>query len=390
MKKGGRMILDSLSKYRLHRPASLLAAKEQGRKIVGYFPGGYVPEEIIHAAGAIPLCLCEGGDYRVAESALSVMPGVICPFARSQVAEMAARSDPYYRLVDLVVTPITCQHLKEVAELWEYRGDIPILKLGVPHQQGDLELGYYADRLKVLSDKLGELTGREVTNENLEGAIALYDRMRTLLHETGSTRKEALSPLTTRDFVSLNHASFYVDPLVMVEELERLKTELAAPPRNGQGQPNRPRLLLMGPNLAHGDTAILDLIDAAGGNVVVEEFFEGMRCRQSIGPDGDPLRRLAESYLRNRLPPAFMRSATDRRLDFALKLVEDFNVSGVVWYELLCCETYDQESYVFFKELDAKGIPMLVVESDYSSLDTGALRTRLGAFMEVLGGSVHE
>lgn len=384
------MIIDSLSKHMLHRPARLLAAKEQGHKIVGYFPGGYVPEEIIYAAGAVPLCLCEGGDYRVAETALSVMPSIICPFARSQVTEMVTRSNPYYRLVDLVVTPITCQHLKEVAELWEYRGDIPVLKLGVPHQQGDLELEYYADRLKVLSDKLGELTGREVTNESLEGAIALYDRMSTLLHEIGSMRKEALLPLTTRDFVSLNHASFYVDPTTMGEELERLKAELKAVPGNGEGQSGRPRLLLMGPNLAHGDTTVLDLIDAAGGEVVIEEFFEGMRCPQLPGLSTDPFRRLAQSYLQNRLPPALMRSSTRKRLDFALKLIEDYSVSGVIWYELLCCETYDQESYVFFKEFDTRGIPMLIVESDYSPLDTGALRTRLGAFIELLGGSVNE
>ena len=34
---------------------------------------------------------------------------------------------------------------------------------------------------------------------------------------------------------------------------------------------------------------------------------------------------------------------------------------------------------------------MLVVESDYSPLDTGQLRTRLGAFMELVkGGPVNE
>jgi benzoyl-CoA reductase/2-hydroxyglutaryl-CoA dehydratase subunit BcrC/BadD/HgdB len=382
--------MERLLRHVLQRPASLLTAKEQGRKVVGYFPGGYVPEEIIYAAGAVPLCLCEGGNYRTAEAALSIMPGIICPFARSQVAEMASLSNPYYRMVDLVVTPITCQHLKEVAELWEYRGDIPVLKLGVPHQQGDLELEYYTDRLKTLSGKLGGFTGKEITNESLERATALYDRMRTLLHEIGSMRRETSSPLTTKDFVTLNHASFYADPEYMVEELERLRTELKTAPGIEQGQVDRPRLLLIGPNLAHGDTAILDLVETAGGKVGVEEVFEGMRCHQSVGTGGDPYHRLAQSYLRSRLPPAFMRSVTEKRVNFALKLVEDFGVSGVIWYELLCCETYDQESYVFFKEFDARGIPMLIIESDYGPLDTGPLRTRLGAFMELLqGGSAN-
>jgi benzoyl-CoA reductase/2-hydroxyglutaryl-CoA dehydratase subunit BcrC/BadD/HgdB len=383
------MDLERLSGHVSHRAASLQAAKGQGQKIVGYFPGGYVPEEIIYAAGAVPLCLCEGGDYRAAEAALSVMPTVICPFARSQISQMASSTNPFYNVVDLIVAPITCQHLKKVAEIWECRGDIQVVKLGVPHQQGDLELQYYTDRLRTLADRLGRLTGKEFTDDSLEGAIALYDRMRGLLNEVGSMRRDPLSPMTTRDFVKLNHASFYADPVIMLEELERLKEELKGIGQSGRS--DRPRILLMGPSLACGDTAILDLVCAAGGDVVVEEFFEGMRdCRQSIGHGGDPLSRLAESYLRGRLPPAFMRSATSKRLDFALRLVEDYDISGVIWYELLCCETYDQESYFFFREFGERGIPMLIVESDYSPLDTGPLRTRLGAFMELMeGGSVN-
>jgi benzoyl-CoA reductase/2-hydroxyglutaryl-CoA dehydratase subunit BcrC/BadD/HgdB len=378
-----------LQQHLSSRTEILRAAKERGQKIVGFFPGGYVPEEVIYAAGAIPLCLCRGGDYRAAEAALSVMPTVICPFARAQIGQIMSRSDPYYGLVDLVVAPITCQHVKKVAEALEYWGDIPVAKLGVPHQQGDTELQYYTDRLRVLAGRLGGLTGKEVTDDNLEAAIGLYGRMRTLLDDIGSMRREVSLPLSTKDFVALNHASYCLDPEIMIEGLEHLKTGLqeAAKP----GGSDRPRILLLGPNLADGDTAILDLVEAAGGDVVAEEIFEGMRCRQSIvAHGGDPIARLAESYLRGRLPPAFMRSSTRKRLDFALKLVEDFHVSGVVWYELLCCETYDQESYFFFRELSERGIPMLVVESDYTPLDTGPLKTRLGAFIELLQGGSND
>jgi benzoyl-CoA reductase/2-hydroxyglutaryl-CoA dehydratase subunit BcrC/BadD/HgdB len=386
----GKMIAENLDTHILQRPSSLLAVKEQGRKIVGYLPGGYVPEELIYAAGAIPLCLCEGGSYRAAEEAISVMPGIICPFARSLVTDMASRSNPFYKLVDLVVAPITCQHLKEVAELWEYRGDVPVIKLGVPHQRGDLELEYFCDRLKVLSRKLGEFTGNEITTDSLERAITLYDRMRKLISEIGSVRKQQRLPITTKDFVKLNHASFYADPEFMVNELERLKSALDVVSDDALGRSSRPRLLLMGPNLAHGDTTILDLVEAAGGDIVVEEFFEGMRCSQTIESPGDPYLRLAQSYLRNRLPPAFMRVATAARMEHAFKLIDEFKVSGVVWYELLCCETYDQESYVFFKEFDDKGIPILIIETDYGPLNTGALKTRVGAFMEILqGGSIN-
>ena len=125
------------------RPARLKEAKKKGVKIIGYFPGNYVPEEIIYASGAIPICLIDGGNPHPADTALSVVPHIICPFARAQVGERVLKRNPYYSMLDMLVAPITCQHLKKVAEIWEYFGDIEIFKLGIPHHyDGDFELEY--------------------------------------------------------------------------------------------------------------------------------------------------------------------------------------------------------------------------------------------------------
>jgi benzoyl-CoA reductase/2-hydroxyglutaryl-CoA dehydratase subunit BcrC/BadD/HgdB len=380
------MNLERLTAHLQDRPAKLQEMKEQGMKVVGYFPGNYVPEEIIYASGAVPVCLSAGGNLRPAEAALSVVPNIVCPFARAQIGEMMAKTNPYYTMVDAVVAPITCQHLKKVSEVWEYQGDLPVFKLGIPHQaEGDVELAYFTDRLRVLKKKLEALTGRQITDDSLSAAIDLYNKIRELFNDISLMRRNQSLPLTTLDFVKLNHASLYADPVLMAEELASVYAELRAGQRPRRA--DRPRLLVMGPNLAQGDYGIFDLVEKAGGEVVVEEFFEGIRnYRQEVRNDGDPVELLARSHLRERVPPAFARSSTRRRFEFALKLIEEFRVSGIVWYELLCCETYDQESYFFFTEMNKRGVPVLVVESDYSPLDTGQLRTRLGAFMELVKG----
>jgi benzoyl-CoA reductase/2-hydroxyglutaryl-CoA dehydratase subunit BcrC/BadD/HgdB len=77
-----------------------------------------------------------------------------------------------------------------------------------------------------------------------------------------------------------------------------------------------------------------------------------------------------------------------KRLDFALELIKDFDVSGVIWYELVCCETYDSESYFFAEKMREQNIPMLILESDYSTAATGQLKTRIEAFTEILKGVV--
>ena len=44
------------------RPLNLQQAKDSGAKIVGISGLGYVPEELVYAAGAIPMRLVRGGD----------------------------------------------------------------------------------------------------------------------------------------------------------------------------------------------------------------------------------------------------------------------------------------------------------------------------------------
>ena len=377
---------ENLATHLRDRPVKLNEAKEKGVKIIGYFPGNYVPEEIIYASGAIPVCLTDGGNPHPADTALSVLPHIICPFARAQVGERLLKTNPYYSMLDMLVAPITCQHLKKAAEVWEYYGDIEIFKLGIPHQyDGDFELDYYADRLRALKKRLEVFTGNEITEERIHQSIRLYNKMRGLLKNISLLRRNLSSPISALDFVKLNHASFYADPVFMVNVLESFYKEFEK--TKPIEKPYKPRLLLIGPNLAHGDYEILKLIEAAGGEVVVEELCEGMRYYwHHIENNRDPFQSLAQGYLMDRVPCAFMRSSAKKRLDFALKLITDFRVSGVIWYELQCCETYDQESYYFNRKMNERNIPMLIVESNYDVSDAGPLRTRIDAFIELVKG----
>ena len=63
--------LMALHRDRLHE---LIEPRKEGKKVIGYTPGGYLPEELVLASGAIPVCLIRGGDrspsvYRFCETA---------------------------------------------------------------------------------------------------------------------------------------------------------------------------------------------------------------------------------------------------------------------------------------------------------------------------------
>lgn len=380
------METEILDKHLKNRPAQLKKAKEKGVKIVGYFPGNYVPEELIYASGAIPVCLVHGGNLQSADAALSIVPHVICPFARAQIGERLLQQNPYYSMMDMLIAPVTCQHLRKVAEIWEYRNELEIFKLGIPQQYAnDFEVEYYKSRLITLKERLQALTNNQITGEKLSDAIRLYNRIRELLRTISLVRQTDPPGLNTLEFIKLNHASYYADPEFMVEMLESVYREIRE--KQPAAKTGNPRILLLGPNIGYGDYTVLEMVQSAGGDIVIEEICEGVRYYwNDIDNQGDPIQALTKGYLVDRLPCAFMRNSARKRLDFSLKLIKDFDVSGVIWYELLCCETYDSEAYYFAEKLSEHNVPFLILESDYSTAVTGQLKTRTRAFIEILKG----
>ena len=132
-----------------------------------------------------------------------------------------------------------------------------------------------------------------------------------------------------------------------------------------------------------GDFKILDLIEEAGGEVVIEEFAEGIKPYwHDVKTTGDPMASLAEAYFMDRVVPAWFRPATER-LGYLVQLAKDFFVDGVIWYHLMYRESYKIESYYFPEVLKKKtGMSMLTLESDYDPAETGQMRTRLETYIE--------
>jgi benzoyl-CoA reductase/2-hydroxyglutaryl-CoA dehydratase subunit BcrC/BadD/HgdB len=378
-------VYDMISTSLIERPLEIRKLKDKGRKVIGFLPGNFVPEELIYAAGAIPMGLVHGGNPIVVDASTSMTSRFLCPFARAQMGEQALKEQPYYNLVDTLVSPITCQHLRRVGDAWEYFGGADIFRLGIPYKyDSERGLEYYLDMLRLLWRKLEDVTGSSITNSKLNQAIGIYNRLRGLLKNISEVRKADKLLISTLDFIKLNHASFFLDPLVLNEALTSLLNGLTES-QSKNTPDNRPRLLLTGPNVAYGDYRILELVEECGGNIVVEELTEGVRYYQeNIDTGNEPLVSLATGYLRKKVPPAFMRASAEKRLDFITDLAREFRIDGVIWYQLQYCDTYDMESYFIEKHLKTAGLNMLKLESDYTVQDRGQLMTRIEAFLETL------
>lgn len=376
--------LESLDIRLKTRARELEELKAAGHKIIGYYPGGYVPEEIILACGAIPVGLHRGGEHEPVLIAGAYLPRWIDTFCRSQIGFKVLGGEPTYDLIDLFVVPITDNNVRIMADAWEFYRLGEIFKFGVPHRKTERALDYYLHGLQSLREKVKGLSGGKATEKDLNEAIVLCNRERELFRKISLMRKSRSLPLTGKDFIRLLHASLWLDKRAMVETLESLIGEIESreiQPRSG------PRILITGSTLAYGDGKIINLVEEAGGTVVIEHFAEGLRYYwDDVALDGKPMEALAESYFQRRITPAWFRPSREMR-DFLIKLAGEFFIDGVIWYGLMYRDSYTVQSTLFPKILkDATGLSTLVIESDYDVEEMGPLRTRIETFVEMIKG----
>ena len=230
--------IEKLSSHLKNRLVDLRNAKEEGRKVIGYAAGGYFPEELALACGAIPMCLIRGGDHSVVELAGAYVCRWIDTFWRSQIGYAVSKDDPYYSTVDIYVIPITDNHVRAMSDILGYYTDMETFCFGVPHMKEKTTRDYYLHGIIRLKARLEELTGVEITEPRLREAIELCNKERELLRNISLLRKSQALPINSKDFVALNHGSFLADKKVMVEVLESVYEELkeAGPLASGRTQ----------------------------------------------------------------------------------------------------------------------------------------------------------
>ena len=376
--------MEELHSHLRTRLVGLREAKDAGTKIIGYTPGGYFPEELVLACGAIPVGLIRGGEHSPVVHSGEYICRWIDTFCRAQIGYGVSGEDPYYDIIDLLVVPITDNHIRAISDVLDFNTDIEVFPYGVPHKKEGASFDYFLHGINRVKGKLEELTGREITKANLSEAIHLCNRERELLKQISLMRKHEMVPISSKDFIALNHGSFYADKRFMIKVLETICRELKekdSVPKKG------PRILLTGSTIAWGDNRISDSIEEAGGVVVVEEFAEGMRPYwENVGMDGDLMENIASCYFLRRIAPAWFRPNSER-LEFLIHLAKDFRAAGVVWYQLMYRESYKLESFYFSEILKKQaGLSMLTVESDYEGSESGTLGSRVEPFIEAMRG----
>lgn len=367
------------------RPQELIKAQEEGKKVFGTFCV-YVPDELIFAANAIATGLCGGSQFWV-PGGEKVLPTNTCPLIKASVGARLDRTCPFFRIADMYIGETTCDGKKKA---WEILGeDVPVHVMDLPQMKREKDIKAWAEEIKELKKVIEEFTGNKVTEESLSESIKLINNKRKALSRLYECRKADKVPISGRDALVISQIAFYDDPARFTQMTNKLCDELEQRIKDGVSvvKEGTKRILLTGTPLAVPNWKLHNIIETSGAVVVCEEMCTGTRYFENLVDEtkttvDEQIDALANRYMG--INCACFTPNTGR-IDDIIRLAKEYKVDGVIDVNLKFCSLYDVEGYTVERALKEACIPVMGIETDYTDNDAEQLRTRIGAFIEMIG-----
>ncbi len=368
------------------RVSELRKFKEQGGRIIGTFCV-QVPEELIYAAGAVPIRL-SCGFYDSVSVADEIMPSNICQLVRSSVGFHFLKINPFFELCDAVVIPTSCDAKKKMAEVMSNYTNVWSLEL--PQNRDHLEArDAWVSQVKIFKKKMERLTGKKITRKMLQQATKLLQTRTKVVREFLDIKKSPRIVINGRDTLLAIQTAFNDDIERWMRYLSALTKELSANVKQAKTimPEGTSRIMLTGSPMIWPTWKVIDAIEEAGAVAVIDDSCAGSQYFYNTVelPDWSMksmVYGIADKYLLPIICPIFIHS--DDRIDRILELFTQYRAEGIVYHVLRLCQLMDFEFNRVSHVMKTKNIPLLKIETEYGEEDIGQIKTRIEAFIEMI------
>jgi benzoyl-CoA reductase/2-hydroxyglutaryl-CoA dehydratase subunit BcrC/BadD/HgdB len=300
----------------------------------------------------------------------------VCPLARNALAFLASGGAD---AVDGALFPHTCDSLQQLATLAPDLGGWAKPALVFQHPKGPPRASaraFLEAELRALVAGLERLTGARLDPARLEAAVALHeeiDELRAALLDGGDRLA-----LSDAERYALLRRGEWLWPADHAAELRAACAAMGA-------APGRAGIPVLVSGYVPEPAALLDVLARAGARVAADDYAAvGRRVVRARG-EGDAWARLVARYWA--APPCPTRSADQAaRLRHLLGLAGRSGARGVVVHLVRSCEPELFDVPAIRGAFAARGVPVLVLETELPRELPGQLATRLEAFVEMLAG----
>ena len=348
-----------------------------GKKAVGTVCC-HVPEEIIHAAGLLPMRVRATGATDNSQGK-ALMSTYTCSYAYTSLQKLI---DGTYDFLDGVISSDGCLMAERIFDNWRYAGNSKdkVMKLvNVPRKVEYDSIEWLRSEYVAMKEALEAHIGHEITDDDLRASMELYNETRRLIRELYSLQKDGEIYIKASEVMRIIMAGMSMPKEDYNPKLAALIEELKAA---GPLDSDNVRVVFIGSALDNPE--YMETIESCGVDVVMDmQCFGSRYLWEPVELEGDPLTNLAELHLSRPTCPRMIDSY-QKLYDFARDAVREYDAQGVIQVNMRYCDLWNGARVMFTKRFAEDGIPLLMLEREEITSNAGQLAVRVEAFVEML------
>lgn len=377
--------LAAAEKYYSNYGSRVRELKDSGRKVIGYL-SALCPVEILTAAGVVPLRL-KGNVSEAITKADAYMETMICPFVRN-VFDTALKGK--YNFLDGMVLSHQCDSIDRTFDVWSYDIGYPYWHfINYPHVTDDPSIEFTNEILRLFTRSLEKFTGHRITDQALGEAVQAHNENRRAMRKLYDLRKEDVPRISGAEMMKVAVAAMSLPVDESTGLITSVTDEISRRAPKSNGKPAR--ILLAGDQI--DDVAIVNAIEEADAFLVMDDLSTGSKMYWGdVDPTDDPVQGIAERYLKKlKFPTIFVGEGhtysenLEARFGHLRQYIKDFRVNGAILFIYKYCDPYGFEVPAMKSFIESVGTPVLYIEDEYSTSSLGRVKTRIEAFLEMIG-----
>ncbi len=350
------------------------------KPVVGYFCN-LVPEEVISAAGAIGVRLCSSDDA-CAHIGEEIIPGDFCSMIKSSCGALFTRR---YDNLDLVVVPAACDGKLKLAEVLSPFKEVYFLDL--PRDSDYLKNAeIWTQKYSQFAEFLRKRYNARANREDLLNACKLTNKRTDIFRKIYSLRASHPGIINAFDYFAIASASFVCEADIWSAYAEKFYKEAECLTGKGPDFKGK-KILLAGSSIIFPNYKILDILNELGCDISADTTCSAYgRMYDPVEIDEDTqdgiLRALSLKYIAASMCPCFL--GVDKLIDRVVEISREHSLDGVIYHNFRLCQVFEMQSFALRHILKDRGLPFLFIKTDLGKEDTGQIKTRIEAFLEML------
>jgi benzoyl-CoA reductase/2-hydroxyglutaryl-CoA dehydratase subunit BcrC/BadD/HgdB len=368
-------LLEELATVVAHPRTSIDKYLAQGKKIVGCFPI-YTPEELVHAAGMVPIGIW--GGQVVPSIAGQYAPIFTCSIMRSCL-EFGMTGK--YQGLSAAIMPMLCDTFRGMSGAWRVGvKDIPLISFIHPQNRTNAaSREFLAAEYGEVKKQLEAIAGHSITEEDMARSIDVYNRHHAVLRQFLVLANDHLDVIAPRVRHTVMKSAHLMEKAEHTAIVAKIVEELAKMPKHEwKGK----KVILTG--ITGEPNELLDLFAENKIAVVGDDLAqESRQIRVDIPEGGTSLERLAQQWL-DRSACSTVHESESTRGRLLVEMAQQTGAQGIVICLMKFCDVEEYDYPLIVQAAEAAGLMNLCLDIDQGTTTDEQARTKIQSFAEMM------